>query len=63
MTLRLLSIDQVLDKVPVSRQQIYALVAKREFPKQKRIGKNRVAWLESEVDTWIKERVLESETL
>lgn len=56
MTIRLLSMEQVLDKVPVSRQQIYAWIGKGQFPKQKRISTNRVAWLESDIDDWIEDR-------
>ena len=56
MNVRLISIEQVMDKVPVSRQQIYAWMAKGEFPKQRKIGKHRVAWLESDIDDWIEER-------
>lgn len=60
MTVRLISIEQVLDKVPISRQQIYMWIAKGRFPKQKKIGKRRVAWLETDVDEWIEERSLET---
>ena len=62
MNVRLLSIIQVMDIVPVSRQQIYAWMAKGEFPKQRKIGKHRVMWLESDVTAWVEARVLESET-
>ena len=56
MTIRLISIEEVMDKVPVSRQKIYAMIGKGEFPEQRHISANRVAWLESEVDKWIEER-------
>ena len=63
MTIRLLSIEQVLDKVPVSRQQIYMWIGKGKFPGQKRISTNRVAWLESDIDDWIEERSVKAEKL
>ena len=63
MTIRLLSIEQVLDKVPVSRQQIYMWIGKGEFPEQKQISANRVAWLESDIDDWIEERSVKAEKL
>lgn len=59
--MRLISIEQVLDKVPVSRQQIYMWIGKGEFPAQKRISANRVAWLESDIDNWIEERSVKAE--
>ena len=61
MTIRLISIEEVMDKVPVSRQKIYAMIGKGEFPGQRHISANRVAWLESEVDKWIEERSLSAE--
>lgn len=61
MTIRLISIEEVMDKVPVSRQKIYAMIGKGEFPEQRHISANRVAWLESEVDKWIEERSLSAE--
>ena len=61
MTIRLISIEEVMDKVPVSRQKIYAMIGKGEFPEQRHISANRVAWLESEVDKWIEECSLSAE--
>ena len=61
MTIRLISIEEVMDKVPVSRQKIYAMIGKGQFPVQRQISANRVAWLESEVDKWIEERSLSAE--
>ena len=61
MTIRLLSIEQVMDKVPVSRQQIYMWMGKGEFPEQKKLSPNRVAWLESDIDEWIEQRSLSAE--
>ena len=61
MTIRLLSIEQVMDKVPVSRQKIYAMIGKGEFPEQKKISPNRVAWLQSDIDDWIEQRSLNAE--
>ena len=61
MTVRLLSISQVLDKIPVSRQAIYVWMSKGEFPVQRRISTNRVAWMEDEVNAWIEERSVKAE--
>lgn len=60
MNVRLLSIEQVLDKIPVSRQAIYAWISRGEFPVQRRISANRVAWVESEVNAWIEERSIKA---
>lgn len=43
--------------VPFSRQWIHRLVKDGQFPKPIQCGANRIAFLESEVDTWIKDRM------
>lgn len=50
---RILSIKQVLERVPISRQTLYSWVAQGEFPKQIQISGNRVGWDEQEVDEFI----------
>ena len=50
---RILSIKQVLERVPISRQTLYSWVAQGEFPKQIQISSNRVGWDEQEVDEFI----------
>lgn len=50
---RLLTMNQVLERVPVSRQQIYAWISKGSFPRQIRLSENRVAWLEADIEEWI----------
>ena len=39
------------------RSQIYQLVKQGKFPKQIHIGPKSVAWLDSEVSEWMKERI------
>ncbi|MEQ1696055.1 MAG: AlpA family phage regulatory protein [Hyphomicrobiaceae bacterium] len=46
----------VLAKTGLSRSTVYAYVAIGLFPKQRRLGVRRVAWLASEVRTWIATR-------
>lgn len=45
-----------------TRRHLYTLEAERKFPKRVPLGENRVGWIESEIDEWIKERA-ESRTL
>ncbi|MDR7219870.1 AlpA family phage regulatory protein [Aminobacter aminovorans] len=42
-----------LKGVPFSRAHIYRLIKSGEFPKPIKIGAARVAWLESDLDSWI----------
>jgi prophage regulatory protein len=54
---RLLSWKQLKDIIPVSRTQVYRLMAAGKFPKAIQVSENRVAWLESEICAWLSERM------
>ncbi len=43
--------------IPYAPQHIARLEAAGEFPKRIRLGQNRVAWVLSEVEAWIDERI------
>ena len=40
-------------RVPYSRAHLYRLEDQGEFPKRKRIGANRIAWVRDEVERWL----------
>jgi prophage regulatory protein len=40
-----------------SRQHIYNLEKMKRFPKRIRIGPNRIGWVESEIDDWLKSKI------
>ena len=54
---------QLIDKkelvklVKYSSQHIARLEKAGQFPKRIKLGQNRVAWLLSEVEAWIEERI------
>jgi prophage regulatory protein len=50
------SLKAVLAKTGLSRSTLYTYVAIGLFPKQRRLGVRRVAWLASEVREWISSR-------
>jgi len=54
---RLLSLEQVRHLIPYSASQIYRLEQQERFPRRLRIGPNRVAWLEDEVNSWLQQRI------
>lgn len=54
---RLLRLSQILDKTGLKRSQIYSYMKSGDFPKSIKIGPSSVAWLESEVDEWINEKM------
>lgn len=56
MGVRLLRFAAVQAKVGLSRTTLWRLERENLFPKRRRVGKNSVAWLESEIDEWIASR-------
>ena len=49
---RMLTIDQVLQIVPVSRTTLYEMEKNKEFPQSHYITANRRVWFEDEVIAW-----------
>lgn len=54
--MRFLRIDEVVEKIGLSRPTIWRLEQTGEFPKRRQLGKNSVAWLEEEVEEWMRKR-------
>ena len=50
------SIKIVMAKTGLSRAAIYDYVSHQRFPRQRRIGPNRVAWFATEVRAWMASR-------
>ena len=60
--MRILKLPDVKNQTGMSRSTIYALMSEGEFPKQIRLKPSRsVGWLESDVQSWIAERVTPNE--
>lgn len=55
--MRLISIKEVMHKTSLARSTIYKYLQQDTFPRSASLGANKVAWLESEVDEWIRERL------
>ena len=51
--------DEVNARIPYSRAHLYRLEDQGDFPKRKRIGANRIAWVRTEVEQWLAERMEE----
>jgi len=51
--------DEVVARVPYSRAHLYRLEDQDDFPKRKRIGANRIAWVRTEVEQWLAQRMEE----
>ncbi|BCL75671.1 hypothetical protein JHS3_14070 [Jeongeupia sp. HS-3] len=53
----LLRLPEVNKRTALSRSSIYAAIAAGTFPAPVRLGGNSVAWVSSEIDAWIGERI------
>ncbi|MCX8971642.1 AlpA family transcriptional regulator [Citrobacter portucalensis] len=54
---RLLRLRQVEEKIGLGKSWIYQQIRLQQFPSSIRLNNRHVAWLESEVDTWIRQRI------
>lgn len=54
---RFLRLRQVEDKIGFGKLWIYRQIQLQQFPPSIRLNSRHVAWLESEVDAWIHQRI------
>ena len=54
-----LKLPEVCKRTTLSKSTIYDYINKGLFPKQRKIGYNRVGWLEEEVNQWAENRISE----
>lgn len=59
LTLRAISIKEALHKTGLGKTSLYKLIGEQKFPKPINLGERRVAWIESEIDEWIRARITE----
>lgn len=57
---RLIRRAEVIARVGLCKASIYNRMNSGEFPRPISIGGGRVAWLESDIDNWITERLSEA---
>ena len=55
--IRFLRMDDLREKVGLSRSQIYKLIADGDFPKQNKVGERISVWHESEVEEWMVSKI------
>jgi prophage regulatory protein len=51
---------EVQARIPISRSHAHALAAQGKFPKPIKLGARASGWLESEVNSWLEDRVAQS---
>lgn len=54
---RLIRMNEVTQRIGLCKASVYNRINTGDFPKPVSIGGGRVAWVESDVDQWISERI------
>ncbi|OAT21119.1 AlpA family transcriptional regulator [Buttiauxella noackiae ATCC 51607] len=60
MSKRLMKMPEVMHRTGNGKSWIYRLISQGRFPKPIKIGSRSIAFIESEVDEWINQRIAES---
>lgn len=56
----LIRLPEVMRRTGFSKPYLYKLISDDKFPKQVKIGTRSIAFVESEVDEWIANKIAES---
>ncbi|PIJ48813.1 MULTISPECIES: helix-turn-helix transcriptional regulator [unclassified Erwinia] len=59
-TTRLIRLPEVLHKTGYKKAWIYRLISENRFSKPIKLGSRAVVFIETEIEQWILERVIES---
>lgn len=54
---RFIRLPEVLYTTGLSRSTVYEMMSRKQFPAQVSLGGKNVAWLASEVEQWMDERI------
>ncbi|CAI0994162.1 helix-turn-helix transcriptional regulator [Serratia quinivorans] len=54
---RFIRLPEVLYTTGLSRSTVYEMMTRKQFPAQISLGGKTVAWLESEIENWMAERI------
>jgi len=57
MSVKLIRLPEVRDRVGLGRSTIYLLISRGQFPKPINIGTRSIAFLEAEIEAWVEEKV------
>ncbi len=59
---QMLRIREVCQRTSLSKSQLYRLVDELAFPAPIRLGRRACAWVEAEVEQWLRDRIAHSRT-
>ena len=60
MTQTLIRLPEVQRRTGYSKAWIYRLMSQKRFPSAVKIGTRAIAFIESEIDEWVNQRIAES---
>lgn len=55
--MRLIKLKDVMNNTGLARSTIYKYISEGVFPKPVSLGERAVAWVESEIEDWIQEKI------
>ncbi|EGX6959515.1 AlpA family transcriptional regulator [Aeromonas veronii] len=55
--IRLIKMTEVVKKTGMSRSTVYSLISHGLFPQQVSLGPRSVAFVEAEIDSWIRNKI------
>ena len=55
--MKLMKLKAVMECTGLARSTVYKFIAEGRFPKPVKLGARMVAWVESEVQDWIQEKI------
>ncbi|MDV1655501.1 helix-turn-helix transcriptional regulator [Citrobacter freundii] len=60
MSLKFIRLSEVQRRTGYSKAWLYRLMSQKKFPSSVKIGSRSIAFIESEIDEWINQRIAES---
>ena len=58
---RFIRLEEVMHRTGLKKTSIYSKMKAQKFPQKIDLGGNNVAWLESDIDDWINQKINEQE--
>lgn len=57
MALKMLPIDEVLDRTGLSRRTLYSEISESRFPRPVQLTARRVGWPEADIEAWLADKI------
>ena len=57
MSMKLIRIKDVMERTGLARSTVYKYISEGRFPRPIKLGSRAVAWVESEIESWIQNSI------